>query len=69
MLKKGDKYAVYYYWRDGHNGNYFKGWVDATINGDSMQIGYDGTIITLKGDELYHKHPAHSGEVKMMKLD
>lgn len=43
LVKKGDKYAMYYYILDGKSLATFKGWSPNLIDGDSVTSGYDNS--------------------------
>jgi hypothetical protein len=53
LVKQGDKYAMYYYVMDGKSLATFKGWTDATINGDSVTAGYDGSTYFVKDGHVW----------------
>ena len=39
LVKRNDRYAVYYDWRDGKTFEEHKGWMPFTISGDHMRRG------------------------------
>src|SRR5512140_3086196 len=61
LVKKGDKYAVYYFYdsRDNKQHGYFSGWAAFTIDGDTMTSGEDGTIFYVKGGEVLMQYSGH----------
>ena len=71
LVKKGDKYAVYYFYdsRNNKKHGYFNGWAAFTIDGDSMTSGEDGSIFYVKDGEVFMKYPDHDKPNRMQKVD
>lgn len=68
LIKKGDKYAVYYYF-DSHKKNSFKGWADFTINGDTITSGVDGVTFFVKDGGVEMGYPGRKETYHMMKVE
>ena len=68
LAKKGDKYAVYYFY-DSKRKNMFSGWAEFTIDGDSMVSGVDGVTFFVKGGQVFMLYPGRSAPNPMDKID
>ena len=69
MIKKGDKYAVYYYWGHGKSANFHKDWTEFVLEGDSMSSLFDGVKFQVQDGKVYFYYPGRSEGNLMMKLD
>lgn len=71
LVKKGDKYAVYYFYdsRNNRNYGYFSGWTEFTINGDTMSSGQDGAVFYVKDGEVYMQNPSQGEPYHMQKVE
>lgn len=56
LVEKGDKYAVYYDWRDGKSGEEHKGWMAFTIDGDKLVSGTDPSAFVVKDGAVWHSY-------------
>ncbi|WP_169727797.1 hypothetical protein [Desulfovibrio inopinatus] len=54
LIKKGDKYAVYYYWKDPKHGRTYDGWAPFVINGDTMRSTVDASKFFYKDGKVWH---------------
>ncbi|GFK93768.1 hypothetical protein NNJEOMEG_01602 [Fundidesulfovibrio magnetotacticus] len=68
LVKKGDKYAVYYYY-DSHKKNSFKGWASFSIDGSRMTSGVDGVVFYAKDGKVFMIWPGRDDHYPMEKLD
>ena len=68
QVKKGDKYAVYYYY-DSYKKIAFKGWADFTIDGDRMTSGVDGVVFYVENGEVLMQYPGRNVVYKMMRVE
>lgn len=68
LVKKGDKYAVYYYY-DSHKKNAFSGWAEFTINGDSITSPIDGATFFVENGEVRMSWPGRKETHKMTRED
>jgi len=68
LVKKGDKYAVYYFY-DSRKKNNFEGWAEFTIDGDSMTSSVDGVTFSVKNGKVIMVYPGRSDEYKMENVD
>lgn len=53
LVRDGDRYALYNYVMDGKSLATFKDWTSATIDGDSVTSGYDGSRYFVKDGEVW----------------
>jgi len=56
LVEKGDKYAVYYDWRDGKSGEEHKGWMAFTIDGDKLISGTEPSSYVVKNGKVWHNY-------------
>lgn len=56
LVQKGDKYAVYYEWRDGKSGEEHKGWMPFTIDGDKLISGTEPSSYQVKDGKVWHNY-------------
>lgn len=68
MVKRGDKYAVYYYY-DSHRKNAYKGWADFTIDGNTITSNVDGVTFFIDGDKIRMGFPGRTETYHMMPVD
>jgi len=68
LVKKGDKYAVYYYY-DSNRKNAFKGWASFSIDGSRMTSGVDGTTFYAKDGKVFMIWPGRDAHYPMEKVD
>lgn len=67
LVKKGDKYAVYYDWRDGKTMEEHKGWMPFTINGDSMTSDTEPSTFLVKDGSVWHNYGGRTVLHKMLR--
>ncbi len=53
LVKEGGQYALYYYVMGGKNLSTFKDWSPATVDGDSVTSGYDGSRYFVQNGEVW----------------
>ena len=56
LVKKGDKYAVYYDWRDGKTLEEHQGWMPFTIYGDRMTSDTEPSTYLVKDGRVWHNY-------------
>jgi hypothetical protein len=66
LVKKGDRYAVFYNWR-GHKENFY-GWAPFTINGDEMTSGVEPSRYFVDGGRVYHNYANRALNSPMKKV-
>ena len=67
LVKKGDKYAVYYDWRDGKTLEEHKGWMPFTINGDRMTSDTEPSTYLVKDGSVWHNYGGRTVLHKMLR--
>lgn len=67
LVKKGDRYAVYYQWRDGKTLEEQKGWMPFTINGDRMTSDTEPSTYLVKDGSVWHSYGGRSSVNKMVR--
>lgn len=67
LVKKGDKYAVYYEWRDGKTLEEHKGWMPFTINGDRMTSDTEPSTYLVKDGRVWHNYGGRAAMHPMLK--
>jgi hypothetical protein len=67
LVKKGDRYAVYYAWRDGKTLAEHKGWSAFTINGDRMTSDTEPSTYLVKDGSVWHSYGGRSSLNKMVR--
>ena len=55
LVRKGERYAVYFHWRNGKTKAEHKGWEPFTINGDRLQSETDPSVFFVKNGEVWHE--------------
>ena len=66
LVEKGDKYAVYYDWRDGKSGEEHKGWMAFTIDGDKLVSGTDPSSFVVKDGAVWHSYSGRDAVHRML---
>ncbi len=56
LVKKGDKYAVYYDWKDGKTLEWHQGWMPFSIMKDRIISDTEPSTYLLKDGELWHNY-------------
>lgn len=69
LVKKGDKYAVYYYWKNGKTKAVTEGWMPFTIAGDMMISATEPSRYLVEDGNVYHNYGDRSSKHKMRKVD
>ncbi|EFL51778.1 conserved hypothetical protein [Solidesulfovibrio fructosivorans JJ]] len=67
LVKKGDKYAVYYDWRDGKTLEEHKGWMPFTINGDRLVSDTEPSTYLVKDGSVWHNYGGRTVLHKMIR--
>ena len=67
LVKKGDKYAVYYDWRDGKTLEEHKGWMSFTIDGDRLVSDTEPSSYIVKDGSVWHSYGGRQTMHKMVK--
>ncbi len=66
LVKKGDKYAVYYRWRDGKTLVEHEGWMPFAINGDRIVSGTEPSTFLVKDGAVWHSYGGRGSLDKML---
>lgn len=71
LVKKGDKYAVYYFYdsRNNKQHGHFSGWASFTIDGDSMSSLEDGSTFFVKDGQVFMQYPGRKTPNLMQKVE
>jgi len=69
LVKKGDKYAVYYYWKNGKTKAVTEGWAPFTIAGDMMISGTEPSRFLVEDGQVWHNYGDRTSKHKMRKAD
>lgn len=69
LVKKGDKYAVYYSWKNGKTKEVTEGWMPFTIAGDMMISATEPSRYLVEDGNVYHNYGDRSSKHKMRKTD
>ncbi len=69
LVKKGDKYAVYYYWKNGKTKEVTEGWSPFAIAGDMMISGTEPSRFLVEDGQVYHNYGDRTSKHKMRKTD
>lgn len=69
LVKKGDKYAVYYYWKHGKTKAVTEGWMPFTIVGDMMISDTEPSRYLVEDGNVYHNYGDRASKHKMRKVD
>lgn len=67
LVQKGDRYAVYYKWRDGKTLEEHEGWMPFTINGDRMTSNTEPSTYLVKDGGVWHNYGGRQTLHKMVK--
>uniref|UniRef100_I2PXK7 Lipoprotein n=1 Tax=Desulfovibrio sp. U5L TaxID=596152 RepID=I2PXK7_9BACT len=67
LVKKGDRYAVYYKWRDGKTMEQHEGWMPFTINGDRMISDTEPSTYLVKDGGVWHNYGGRSMLSRMVR--
>lgn len=54
LVRKGDRFAVYYSWRDGKTRVEHRGWMPFTIEGDRLVSDTDPSLFRVKDGKVWH---------------
>jgi hypothetical protein len=66
LVRKGDKYAVYYHWRDGKTMAEHQGWMPFTIDGDRLISDSDPSIYRVRQGQVWQEYPGHDKPFRMI---
>lgn len=69
LIQKGDKYAVYYYWRDGKTMERHEGWMPFTIHKERLESGTEPSAFILKDGAVWHNYGGRDTLHKMRRTD
>lgn len=67
LVQKGDRYAVYYDWRDGKTLEEHKGWMAFTIDGDHMTSGTEPSTYLVKDGSVWHSYDGRTALHRMLR--
>lgn len=67
LVKKGDRYAVYYKWRDGKTLEEHNGWMPFTITGDRMTSDTEPSTYLVKDGSVWHSYGGRPSVNKMVR--
>jgi len=65
LVKKGDRYAVYYDWRDGKSLEDHTGWMAFTVDGDRLISGTEPSAYVVRDGAVWH---SYGGRDKLFRM-
>lgn len=68
LIKRGDKYAVYFYWKGKEPKQRIKGWQPFIIDGDRIESQVDGSVFFEQFGSVYHNLNGQPVNSRMIKI-